>query len=109
MTDGVREALREEERSPVNRYGERVRVALNDLSNLLGDLQIDYDKTSMPLFVDFIKPFVGESIGIPFGKHKEKQMTVEELIQTAEKDISFFDRWLDSMADSSDYMLKVMD
>lgn len=109
MTDGVREALREEERSPVNRYGERVRVALNDLSNLLGDLQIDYDKTAMPLFVDFIKPFVGESIVIPFGKHKGKQMTVEELIQTAEKDISFFDRWLDSMADSSDYMLKVMD
>lgn len=27
----------------------------------------------------------------------------------ADEDISFFDRWLDSMADSSDYMLKIMD
>lgn len=79
------------------------------MNNILSDLQIDYNTISMPLFIDFIKPFAGESLVVPFGKHKGKKMTVEELVRTADKDISFFDRWLDSMADSSDYMLKIMD
>lgn len=109
MTDSVREALREEEKSEDNRYGQKVRVLLNNVSALLEDLAVDYSTVSMPLFVDFIKPFVGDSLVVPFGKYKGKKMTAEELIKVAEKDISFFDRWLDSMADSSDYMLKIMD
>ena len=76
---------------------------------MLNDLQVDYGTIAMPLFVDFVKPFVGDNLVVPFGKYKGKVMTAEELIQVADKDISFFDRWLDSMADSSDYMLKIMD
>lgn len=109
MADGVREALREEEREKDNRYGQRVRVVLDNVSTMLNDLQVDYGTIAMPLFVDFIKPFVGDNLVVPFGKYKGKVMTAEELIQVADKDISFFDRWLDSMADSSDYMLKIMD
>ena len=63
----------------------------------------------MPLFVEFIKPFVGENVVVPFGKYKGKTITAEDLVEVASEDISFFDRWLDSMADSSDYMLKIMD
>ena len=63
----------------------------------------------MPLFVDFIKPFLGESVVIQFGKYKGRIFTAEELIKTAHEDISLFDRWLDSMADSSDFMLKILD
>jgi undecaprenyl diphosphate synthase len=36
-------------------------------------------------------------------------VTAEELIKVADEDISFFDRWLDSMTDSSDSMLRIMD
>lgn len=107
ITNNVRQALREEE--AINRYGERVKIALENFSSLLQDLEVDYSKLTMPLFVDFVKPFMGEAIEVPFGKYKGKIMTAEQLIQTAERDISFFDRWLDSMADSSDYMLKIMD
>lgn len=109
MADGVREALREEEKEKDNRYGQRVRVVLDNVSTMLNDLQVDYGTIAMPLFVDFVKPFVGDNLVVPFGKYKGKVMTAEELIQVADKDISFFDRWLDSMADSSDYMLKIMD
>lgn len=109
MADGVREALREEEKEKDNRYEQRVRVVLDNVSTMLNDLQVDYGTIAMPLFVDFIKPFVGDNLVVPFGKYKGKVMTAEELIQVADKDISFFDRWLDSMADSSDYMLKIMD
>lgn len=105
----VLEVLRKEERLPDNRYGQRVRTALDDMNTLLNNLFIDYKDVAMPLFVDFIKPFTGESITIPFGKFKGKTIKAEDLIKTADDDISFFDRWLDSMADSSSYMLKVMD
>lgn len=109
VTDSVREALREEERSEDNRYGERVRIALDSTTNMLNDLMVDYNKVSMPLFVDFIKPFLGDKIVVPFGKYKGKKITAENLVKVADEDISFFDRWLDSMADSSEYMLKIMD
>lgn len=109
IADSVRQALREEEKETDNRYGQRVRVALDNVSRLLDDLSVDYNTLTMPLFVDFIKPFVGDSIMVPFGKYKGKTMTAESLVKIADEDISFFDRWLDSMADSSDYMLKVMD
>ena len=109
IIEDIRKALVDEERYDDNRYGQRVRVLLNDTSNLLGDLFVKYNSVSMPLFVDFIKPFVGENIMIPFGKFKGKVIKAEDLVKMADKDISIFDRWLDSMADSSDYMLKVMD
>ena len=82
---------------------------MDNASILIGDLFVKYNDVSMPLFVDFIKPFVGENIMIPFGKFKGKVIKAEDLVKMADEDISFFDRWLDSMADSSDYMLKVMD
>ncbi len=109
IIEDIRKALVDEERYTDNRYGQRVRVALDNASILIGDLFVKYNDVSMPLFVDFIKPFVGENIMIPFGKFKGKMIKAEDLVKMADEDISFFDRWLDSMADSSDYMLKVMD
>ena len=109
IIEDIRRALVDEERYTDNRYGQRVRVALDNASILIGDLFVKYNDVSMPLFVDFIKPFVGESIMIPFGKFKGKVIKAEDLVKMADEDISFFDRWFDSMADSSDYMLKVMD
>ena len=109
IIDDIRKALVDEERYTDNRYGQRVRVALDNASILIGDLFVKYNDVSMPLFVDFIKPFVGENIMIPFGKFKGKVIKAEDLVKIADEDISVFDRWLDSMADSSDYMLKVMD
>ena len=109
IIEDIRKALIDEERYADNRYGQRVRVALDNASILIGDLFVKYEEVSMPLFVDFLKPFLGESILVPFGKFKGKILKAEDLVKMADEDISFFDRWLDSMADSSDYMLKVMD
>lgn len=109
IVDDIRTALIDEERYDDNRYGQRVRVLMDNVTTLLGDLFVKYNDTAMPLFVSFIKPFVGDSITIPFGKWKGKVIQAEDLVKMADEDISFFDRWLDSMADSSDYMLKVMD
>ena len=109
IADTVLEVLRKEERLEDNRYGDKVRVALKDMKSLLDDLFVDYKDTAMPLFVEFIKPFVGDGIVVPFGKYAGRTIKAEQLINVADEDISFFDRWLDSMADSSSYMLKIMD
>lgn len=109
IVNDIKVALIDEERYDNNRYGERVRVLMNNITTLLGDLFVKYNNASMPLFVSFIKPFVGESIAVPFGKWKGKVIKAEDLVKMADEDISFFDRWLDSMADSSNYILKIMD
>lgn len=109
VIDDIRKALLDEEKYADNRYGQRIRVILDEVSTLLDDLYIRYNDIAMPLFVEFIKPFVGENVVVPFGKYKGKTITAEDLVEVASEDISFFDRWLDSMADSSDYMLKIMD
>lgn len=113
----VKTALINEEKFSDNRYGERVRVVIDDITKLLDDLFIKYNNASMPLFVDFLKPFIGTGIEIPYGKYRGRTITIDDLVKVdesgihimAEKDISFFDRWLDSMADSSNLILKIMD
>ena len=109
VMDSIRSALLDEEKFADNRYGDKIRVAVNDTTNLIADLKSDYLKYTMPLFVDFVKPVMGDSIEIPFGKWKGKKFTTEELLQVANRDISIFDRWLDSMAESSDVVLRVLD
>lgn len=119
--DDIRDALIEEEKYEDNRYGQRVRVVIDNATTLLKDLYANYRKVATPLFVEFLRPFIGDSITIPFGKFKGKTITADDflnvedkdnpfnLLNIADKDISFFDRWLDSMADSSNYTIKVMD
>lgn len=105
----IRQAFLEESYlEEVNRYGERVKIALKDAGDLLDNLKEEYTKVAMPIFIDFIKQFMGESITVPFGKYKGKVIKAEELPVLAEEDISLFDRWLDSMADSSSYAVKIM-
>lgn len=72
IVDDIRAALIDEERYDDNRYGERVRVTMNNITTLLGDLFVKYKNTSLPSFVSFIKPFVGESIIVPLANGKEK-------------------------------------
>lgn len=105
----IRSAALDERKLTDDRYGDRVKEALKETENSLDDLFEEYRKTAMPLFIDFLKPFVGEGIVVPFGKWKGKVFTAEKLATQAEEDISFFDRWLDSMADSSNYTLNIFD
>lgn len=107
--DEVLKALLEEGSESDNRYGERVKVAVESTIVLLRTLKSNYEKAAMPLFVEFIKPYIGDGITVPFGKYKGATFTAEEIVKKARQDISFFDRWLDSMADSSNYVLKILD
>lgn len=79
---------------------------LNNLTEQVGKrlMRVMKDK-----FAGFLKPFLGEEITIEMGKHKGETVSVRELLNTADRDISFLDRWLDSMGDSSDILLQAFD
>lgn len=76
-----------------------------DLNRLISE---EYIKYAFPAFAKFLEPMLGTKIKIPFGKRKGEEIEVSELLKEM-KDISFFDRWLDSMSNSSDIILQAMD
>jgi len=91
--------------------GQQVSIGsvLNELNGMSEQLTRRYAKVAGPAFAEFLKPFLGENITIPFGERAGQQITVEALLQEAGSDISFMDRWLDSMADSADTLLQLFD
>ena len=93
-----------------NRYREKLKVSLDSASTILADLSEDFYTISKDKFTNFIKHFVGEGLAITIGKDKyRKTYTAEELVSSMDRDITIFDRWLDSMADSSDPILQIYD
>jgi hypothetical protein len=91
--------------------GERISLkdVITELNSMTESLTVRFSEVAMPAFAEFLKPFLGEEIIVPFGKYAGSKMSVESLLKEAERDISFMDRWLDSMADSSDYLLQLFD
>lgn len=82
-----------------------VTKVVKELNNLMEQVSKRLMRVSKDKFAGFLKPFLGEEITIEMGKHKGETVSVRELLNVAEKDISFLDRWLDSMGDSSDILL----
>lgn len=79
--------------------------SMNALSNQLGVL---YMQKAVPSFAAFIKPILGDRIQLNMNDANSVK-TVEEMLNTAEGDISLLDRWLDGMGDSSDILLRTFD
>lgn len=82
---------------------------LNEISDLVNRLDKAYERIASPMFVEIIKAFIGDGIEIPYGKMKGTKITAESLAAEAPHDIGLLDRWLDSMADSTDMVLGMMD
>lgn len=82
---------------------------LNQASAMIGNLNAAYEALKNPILISFVKRFVGEGLEVPFGNEKGKVYTAEMLLEKAEKDITVFDRWLDSMAESGDVLLRMLD
>lgn len=109
MVEELQAELAEDELTEAGEFGDDVKEVVDRVVGLTSRLEAKYQKVAVPMFIDFIKPFIGDNIRVPFGKFKNKVYTLDELVKTADRDISIFDRWLDSVAESSDLILKVMD
>lgn len=85
-----------------------VKTVIDELNALSRSISTRYIDVARPKFIAFLKPYYGESFRIPSGKDAGKLITVDDLIMEARNgDISFMDKWLDSMADSSDAALQL--
>lgn len=107
MLDGTKDEqdMTEEEKKIIDELKD-IYNQLTSCSNLLGN---KIRKNFVPAFAEFLKPFIGTEITITSGENAGKKITIEELLKKAEMDISFMDRWIDSMADSSDEILQALD
>lgn len=85
------------------------RDTISKVSSMVAEMLGTYEDLANASFVEFIKSFIGDGIEIPYGKMKGKIYKAEDLAKRADHDIGFFDRWLDSMANSSDFVLRMMD
>lgn len=76
----------------------------NDLLSLSRNLTNKYIKLAIPTFAEFLKPYVGDFVIV-----EGQKVSIEDALKEANHDISFLDRWVDSMADSSDPILQSVD
>jgi len=82
---------------------------LTKCSDLVRKLVANYKAVSDPLFVKWITTFMGDSVTVPFGRMKGQEIKASELAEEGLADISMMDRWLDSMAESGDWVLRMLD
>lgn len=83
--------------------------------SLIKDLKMQSDRLngkflaiSTKLFANYLNPFMSKDMVIS-KDGTDIVVTVEDLLKEASSDISFFDYWLDSMAESSDVILQLFD
>ena len=81
-----------------------VQEVLRELAALQEDLYSDFLNKARRSFAEYLKPIMGEAVVI-----KGQEYTVKDLLKEAPGDISLLDRWLDSMEESSDVILKAFD
>lgn len=80
---------------------------LKDLQDLEKNLEDKYKELSFPLVKSYLIPFVKG-----LGQIKDSEgniITMEDILTKTDRDISFFDKWLDCMAESSNTLLQSFD
>lgn len=86
-----------------------IKETLKELNDLYKTVSRNYLKVVIPSFAEFLRPILGDEITLELGKNAGKKVNIESLLTQAESDISFLDRWLDSMGNSSDILLRAFD
>lgn len=92
-------------------YDDDIRIQVNNVALLIDKLFIKYNKIAEPLFVEFMEPYLGDEEAriVPFGKDKGQKITAIDLIRAGKKDITTWDAFIDSMANSNDPLLAIVD
>ena len=102
-------AVQEANRDGSDRFKNKVEARYDDVIKLVDTLQNQYSELALPLLTKWLEPWVGDSLMVKWGKDKGKVRSLQEVLTSADKDIGFMDRWMNSMADSNNSMLRLMD
>lgn len=105
----IRDQMNEATLKGDNRLRDKIYNLLNENLDLIGALGSAFYTISKEEFAKFISDFTGNDI-IEFMRDGEKkQVSVKEMLDASDSDISMVDMWLDSMADSSDPIIQIYD
>lgn len=87
----------------------KISKAANDIFRVINDINNNYGKLRFNAVYNFLKMFWGEDKIVNIGKNKGDAITLEMIMEKADKDINGIDRWVSSMSDASDPMLSIVD
>lgn len=79
------------------------------LLEIINSIETDINKISKKIVIKVLHPLVGDSLVVPHGKDKGKVITVEDIIESDDKDLSFINAFLTSASDSTDLLLTFLD
>lgn len=83
---------------------------LRDAEGVLTDFYDKYKRIGMTQFEGMLSSVYGEAgITVTLGKNKGRTVSIHEMATTGESDIPVWSRWLHSLADCNDYVLKAID
>lgn len=84
-------------------------TSVNNLSIMLDRVNAEYMRNAAPLFKEFIKRFRGSLVGSVVKGEVFTELMFDRLLIEADKDIGFAEKYLFSMSNSSDLMLRLIE
>lgn len=94
--------ITEEDASSISSKATEIFSRINDINSRYKQLRFD-------AVYNFLKIYWGEDKIIEIGKNRGQALTLEMLLDMANKDINGIDRWISSMSDASDPLLSLID
>lgn len=64
---------------------------------------------AFPAFAKFLEPFYGKNVRAALEKYAHHPVSVEDILRSADSDVSYLGMWLDSAGHSSDVLLQLYD
>jgi hypothetical protein len=101
-----------QERGEVNlkeEDAELISQKASDVFRIVKNINSQYQSLRYNTVYNFLKIYWGEDKIIDVGHNKGKQLTLNMIMDMADKDINGVDRWVSSMGDSSDTLLSLID
>ena len=81
----------------------------SDVFRIVKNINSQYQSLRYNTVYNFLKIYWGEDKVIDVGHNKGKQLTLNMIMDMADKDINGIDRWVSSLGDSSDTLLSLID
>lgn len=89
--------------------GKAITDALSAVDALYTNFMDRFSEVSMKEFIEFLKPFVGETIEVRNKDGKMVPTSIRSILERSDSDISTMQYWFNSMADNPDALLQIFD
>ena len=89
-------------------YIQKAKKIIKDCTDLVNELRNSYLENAKGITMRLLKPLYGDSIEVAYGKFKGKY-SLEDIIENVHHDITWWDKWLNSAANTNELGIKGID